>query len=950
MKIEPNYHNSEIKIVSPQTKTLPNTTKTQVQEQAETEYAYPNSETMKAYANIKSADHIVTKEEVLNFIHSTGCQYEQRCEEYIQNMTDEDGKIKESLFKWVKGSYEKSKNLYIITGIIENSKENRKINYKVLDVLTPLIDNLQKFRSYTSYNYVNIPKYFKDKNGEFNEDLLNIINDQIKENPKILFIRPEYLTYHFLTKEKEFDIDAINYYKEQRAKNRNIKEIQSEIMAGRTNNGKFSSIKLGTYQELKPYLELWQINRVQGLLDEIKDKKSFIELAKTMKEDKDLSKIFDVIEEIKSSENDKNNLEYDRKSVEFIRELLNNSYGKNDIVTKILKTINLPMEEYTPSNIETIKNLLKNVTKPEDIDAILKAAIYKSGDKKNQFSFENLSKYIEIYKNNLSSIDEVNYISGVLSMETDDKALEVISKLYNLKWEEQGRYGNKLCRLDRRILHWVFDVSTLSINGVPRRKFLPQVLERLDKMMSMHLPMTSSGAFENFMVLQDIDTIEKLEKIRLDEIGINTAELTNGKFKSATEKELFAFKNYMLDYMKDKNNKYININLNNNMADIIEINNNVSGNITSKIMYNMTKKRPEAEMNISSGINTVIKEQKDFDKNAYTKQLFRKKDINKYEDKYEQLISQTYKQYDSNWNLKFTEEIEESQVKGVFNVKRTYPDGRVEDIVKAQKLPNGNILVEKNLTSANGTKTLYRYEDDIQGNRIMDYKIVNKAGKVLMNQSSTFEVIDQNHFISSRNNKKFDIIFDGDFLHVKDIQAGKTADINLVNFTNSTQKDIIPLLKKIPGDELFEMKEFNLKTLSLDNKLSNAAFSPDKEGIGLSEKYLDEGVLLHEWGHGKDHLAYKEINEEIVKDPLLKSIYERERKNARESLPEAILDHFSYFGADYHYLGSHRMREPIAEANMVLDVLPRHFVNSIRAHYLMQDFPEFIAKVSQLLH
>ena len=49
------------------------------------------------------------------------------------------------------------------------------------------------------------------------------------------------------------------------------------------------------------------------------------------------------------------------------------------------------------------------------------------------------------------------------------------------------------------------------------------------------------------------------------------------------------------------------------------------------------------------------------------------------------------------------------------------------------------------------------YENDPEGNRIVDYKITDKNGKVLLNKSQTFEVIDENKFISSRNNDKYEI-------------------------------------------------------------------------------------------------------------------------------------------------------------------------------------------------
>ena len=75
-----------------------------------------------------------------------------------------------------------------------------------------------------------------------------------------------------------------------------------------------------------------------------------------------------------------------------------------------------------------------------------------------------------------------------------------------------------------------------------------------------------------------------------------------------------------------------------------------------------------------------------------------------------------------------------------------------------------------------------------------------------------------------------------------------------------------------------EMKEFNLKSLSLDNNMENAAYTPKEERIGISSKYLDEGVLLHEWGHGKDELSFKEIAEKIADEPELKKDYEKEKK------------------------------------------------------------------------
>ena len=914
----------------------------------ETEYSgkYPDAVSMRAYANIKPTEPIVPKKEVLEYILSTGHINEQKNENFIKILTDSDGHIKKETLDWVKKTYEKTHNLYLAMNYVEHSKEGEKINHKVLEILDPAIDTMKSSR-FNSQCF-NLPDYFKDKNGMFNDNALDCIKKVTEENPKRLLIRPESIIYPFLDKKKEFDLEAINYYKEQSTLNRDFKEISNEILAGRDSFGKFSTERLNIYKELEPHLEKWQIGKTLSLIDKVENKKEFLELAKTMKEDKDLADIFDSISDIKSNPQDKTGLKYDSKSVEFIRDLQKASRGRPSSITNILKKLNLPVEEYTPEKTDSLKKIFDVIWNTEDIEPLIDAATMKAGEKKGKLSFENLNKYLDIYKSEPGRIAEVNYLSGILSMETDNKALDTIHKLYGLRWTEDGRYGQKTNTLNRPSLHFIFDLSTHSIDGKPEIKFLPKILDNFNKLMELKLPMSSAKAFENFMTFGEFDIIEKLDKIRLDEIGIPMEDLTNWRFKKAPEEELFAFKNYMLDYMKDKNKKYIKVNLNNNISDLVEIVDESGSGKTTKIMYNMAKQSPSAKTTISNGLYNLQKEQIDYEKNIIVKQLFRKQKEG-YEE-YEILSDQVVEKYDKKGNLLYTEEMKPSEVKGVFNVTKKYPDGKVEDIVKATKSPDGYELVEKNLISPDGIKTVYRYENDPLGNNIMDYKIIDKKGNVLMNQSSSFEVRDENHFVTSRNNKVFDVKFDGDFVHVKDMQTGKIADINLVNFTKTTQKDLIPVLKKIPGDELYKMKEFDLKNLILTDSVSNAAYNSKLEQISVKKEFLDEGVLMHEWGHGKDEIAFKEIAAKIADEPELRKIYEKEKSKVREVLSEAQLDHLAYFGADSHYLGVDKIKEGLAETNMLLDLLPKHIINSVRAHYWMQDFPKTIAYVAKLLH
>ena len=101
------------------------------------------------------------------------------------------------------------------------------------------------------------------------------------------------------------------------------------------------------------------------------------------------------------------------------------------------------------------------------------------------------------------------------------------------------------------------------------------------------------------------------------------------------------------------------------------------------------------------------------------------------------------------------ETYEKSDVEGMFNVKYEFPNGKSRQISKAYIDKNGHTIVEKDMRSSDMTRTQYRYEDDPKGNRIVDYKITTADGKVLMNQSQSFEVLGENKFRSSRNDKTY---------------------------------------------------------------------------------------------------------------------------------------------------------------------------------------------------
>ncbi|MBR1681273.1 hypothetical protein IJ707_05745, partial [bacterium] len=122
---------------------------------------------------------------------------------------------------------------------------------------------------------------------------------------------------------------------------------------------------------------------------------------------------------------------------------------------------------------------------------------------------------------------------------------------------------------------------------------------------------------------------------------------------------------------------------------------------------------------------------------------------------------------DKNGKLQRTEYTEPSQIKGVMDIKYIYPDGKVKQVSSGTVDPKTGITsIKKDMVSTSGTRTEYLFEDDPQGNRISDYKITDKNGKVLLKNSESFEVISPNKFISAKNDEKYEITADDESVTV----------------------------------------------------------------------------------------------------------------------------------------------------------------------------------------
>ena len=910
-----------------------------------------SADTLRAYTGIENKNKKISQKEVVEFLKNTGLKNENLCAEILKSLEDENGEITQLSFNFLKSFQAKNNPIIISSKIFNAAKENEKINYAALKLIDSIMEPRDVGAFYLKDYFCEVLNGIKNKDGSFNKDALKFFIRHTDVYTKLFNFEPKYAFAPLKNNKGEFDPKALVFADKKLSDGEDLKSVVTQLYGAKDKDGNFSYQVKQLNDSLKQNFNEWQINYVQEIAlsfqeDKKKERDEFIELAKSMKNEQDFSQIFNFIKNIKANESTKSTLEFDKSSVDFLREMENSGDYNLEKTEIILKKIGMPIKAFSQKDIEILKKMCMLINK-ENIETFIDASIKKAGKNKGKFDSSTLKTYLDIYSKNryLMPMGDIEYLAKCFALEEDDYALDTFAKLYNFRWKNDSKCGSEEL-LDRRTLHFILKMSCIEHDGIPRRPCHKPVLDRLNKLMTMSLPMSSSEAFSNFIVCQDIDNVEKLEKVNFMELGLKTGQVSKGIFKYATLEELLDFKEYLKDYLKDKNVQSVDIKLNTNISSIVELTTGPKYDRT-KLLYDIKKGEPTAEIYERKWNKNVTRKEKDFKNNTVTE--FRNRIVLEDYTDYEILESQILKKFDNNNNLLYEEEIKPSAIPNVFDITRTYSDGRIEKISNATKTKDGNEIIEKNMTSIDGTKTYYRYENDPKGNRILDYVITDKNGKKLLNQSVTFEVIDDNHFVSSRNNKKFDIKIQGDNLIVKDLKTEQTKTIELKSFTRDTQELVLPVLKMLPGDELFKMKEIDLKALYATEKIDNAAFSPREESIMMKPKYLDVAILLHEFGHAKDRLMFKEISEQINNDPKLKEIFDEEKKAYREHFGDSELSKIDYFTADYHYLGANSIHEGIAETNTILNTCPKNEIQSIRSHYWQQYFPRTIAYLAGLM-
>lgn len=303
---------------------------------------------------------------------------------------------------------------------------------------------------------------------------------------------------------------------------------------------------------------------------------------------------------------------------------------------------------------------------------------------------------------------------------------------------------------------------------------------------------------------------------------------------------------------------------------------------------------------------------------------------------------------DKSGNLIRREEYQLSDIEGTPNIKYIYPDGSEKIISSASTDEKTGITsVFKNMESLDGTRTEYSFEDDKSGNMISDYKITDKNGKVIFNHSMTFEVVSENKFISTENDKYYEITVEKNNISIKNMQNDEITSLSFDKMNGNREK-LLNSLKRMPAEELIELGKNTTELVGIDN-LFQSTYAAKTKTINSGDNLF---TILHEAGHAKDYanvdVKQKEtLANSIYSNPEVNKVFEEEKAAFNKAFPLAQRDHISYFIKNSEHKDG--LQETVAEANALINTRNTEDLFTFRSHYLQQYFPRTIAILATII-
>ncbi len=267
--------------------------------------------------------------------------------------------------------------------------------------------------------------------------------------------------------------------------------------------------------------------------------------------------------------------------------------------------------------------------------------------------------------------------------------------------------------------------------------------------------------------------------------------------------------------------------------------------------------------------------------------------------------------------------------------------------------------IEREFTSMNGTKTIYKNIPNENGSSFT-YKIIDKDGNILLDESRLFEKIDENHTRTILKDFVYETEYLEDCIIVKKLNHnGSLVDTKTLDMggngeylwdhyfiipqdivgKHTLDKSLSGLYKRIQGDALYTIAEKGVKVRYGEPTQQSACYRDYLNTIYLAHENKDNPYcMLHELGHAVDYTMEKAIQE----NPKLNKILQ----NARETYKSKTSTNDNRMYLNYILINE----EAPAETYAILSgCSPESDAHSLRSILFQMEFADYIAEYKNIL-
>lgn len=565
---------------------------------------------------------------------------------------------------------------------------------------------------------------------------------------------------------------------------------------------------------------------------------------------------------------------------------------------------------------EEFKKFLKQIDKRIKIDSRLSDNndVKYIRNKLNRFNAVVFEKYLDknLYNNSNSEGDKIKSIIADIDNPDDARKFNKIISNKNLVKSSYLMSIFKISQYDKK-----------SEKNGPYKHLLNTLLE-------------NENLYKNECIIKNLDTIVQLAQSPKDKKLVYNVFL-NDDFSKKYLKGDYKF-TVSEDYIKNQHNLKIAKD-----GGIFQI---ITFSLKNDDKYDVLS---DEFICFRKGINDDLSVKKDKDGNTYIS-------VVRYDTYYGGFfptsvpITQKNTKYDKNGNRVYTE-IKRSNSKNpdLYTYIIAKPGEKPVFAYDTKSSDIFNLSFSKDFKSSEGVLTKSSYESDVFSNKTnFSYKITDSANKELLKIERTFEKIDDNHYISTLNGKKYEIVYSNDEVIVKSSDKDNNERIDKINIKERFDSNLEDLYKQLPGDILLQFKNTGTK-VEFDNFHKDNAGNYDHNinRIVLSGGYDKVSyVLMHEAGHAFDFKIKK-----ISSDEKLRKIFDKELLNYKDNSTILEGESINYFTTLEHQNDNNCLTEVVAETNAIISGFYNNAEDDVKLREIVleQHFPKTIAYIANKL-